>query len=203
MRIINNELIEKRRKEKELVKVIATFFAQRNYIVFRNVQFLDIEIDIVAIKELRDGKYLVAIVEVKSLPKQKLIKQILARKCIANKVYAGLPAQYYEWAVKKLPNWCGIITVNEDNNVEIKRRATYFDNINALHFAKILLTCGKLMSAKIYPPQTDGLKILRKISSFLSSFSSDSSSCSSSLNSLKSLEIPIMVYSFIFTTNYN
>ena len=69
---------------------------------FSNVKLLDTEIDIVAIKECRN-KYIVKIVEVKSLPKRKLIQQIHARTCITHYIYAGLPAEYKEWALRKLP----------------------------------------------------------------------------------------------------
>jgi len=172
------DIIKKRRDEKQLVKNIAKWFAESGYVVFTNVKLLDSEIDIVAIKECKD-KYIVKVVEVKSLPKRKLIQQIHARTCIAHYVYAGLPAQYRDWAEKKLPDWCGIILVRSDGSIIVARRAQKINSNNdgPLHFARLLLTCGNFMSAKVYGPCVEGSRILVRLRSFLSSsFSSSDSS---------------------------
>jgi len=181
-----NAIIEKRKEEKRIVKAIAKYLADSGYVVFTNVILLDTEIDIVAIKECRN-KHIVKIVEVKSLPKIKLVKQVHARACIAHYVYAGLPAQYRDWAFRKLPEWCGIMLVKNDDKVVIARRAQKLNHENdaPTHFARLLLSCGNFMSSKVYAPQGqgDGLKVLARLRSFLSSSDSSSFTDSSSGNS--------------------
>jgi len=189
----------KRRTEKKLVKDIARYFAERGYTVFMNVKLLDTEIDIVAIREIRDSRYIVKIVEVKSLPKVKLIKQVHARACIAHYVYAGLPAEYRDWAEKKLPNWCGIILVKRDGKVIVARRAQMLngDSDAPQHFARLLFSCGNFTSAKVYGPHGEqfGVKILTRLRSFLSSFSSSDSSPDSSSSS--NLSFKVWTYLFV------
>ena len=189
--------------ERTLIRAIARYLAASGYVVFTNVNLLDTEIDIVAIKERRN-QYIVKIVEVKTMPKKKLIQQIHSRACIANFVYAGLPAMYHEWARRNLPEWCGIILVHRDGKVQIARRAKLVNTSSApRYFAQLLLTCGNFASAKVYGPgsdeKTQAMRILARLRTFLSSFdslftsSSSSSDSSSSPGSSSSTSIPSLV----------
>ena len=73
--------------ERYLVDRIAEYLSRLGHIVFVNVKMLDTEIDLVAIWQT-EKKLVVKIVEVKSMPRRRLIQQLHNRLCIGHKVAA-------------------------------------------------------------------------------------------------------------------
>ena len=185
-----------------LIDKIARYLAQLGDFVFTNARVFETEIDIVSVN-ITDKRVIVKIVEVKSQPKKTLIQQVHNRACYAHRVYAGLPAWYLDWALRELPKWCGIITVDRDGKVVIRRRAQWVnrDRIAPIALAQMLFDCGLKIAKKVYLPGgkeiTSGGEVSRLVerlqahlTRLMRAFFSSSSTSSSSPESSESSSSP-------------